>query len=248
MLFIVHKFPYLFKYALLIQSAEGKELLACALLHEGIGQSEVEGVPQELVLVQQGVDGAASTTCDDVFFHSDNNAVGVCQLQDECFVQWLDEAHVGDGGVEFLPHLFGGGDHAAPGEEGDMLALVFDFAFADGQGGESCLYGHAWAFATRIPDGSGAWVLEAGGEHLAAFVFVGRRHDEHVGDATEVAVVEAAGMGGAVGADEAGAVEGKEDVEVLDGDVVDELVVAALQEGGVDGDDGFGALAGLACG
>ena len=64
----------------------------------------------------------------------------------------------------------------------------------------------------------------------------------------QVAVVEAAGMGRAVGADQAGPVEGKQDVEVLDGDVVDELVVAALQEGGVDGDHGFGALAGLAGG
>ncbi len=89
---------------------------------------------------------------------------------------------------------------------------------------------------------------EAGGEHLPAFVFVGGCHDDHVGDAAQVAVVEAAGMGGAVGADEACPVEGEQYVKILDGNVVDKLVVATLQEGGVDGDDGFCALAGLACG
>ena len=61
-------------------------------------------------------------------------------------------------------------------------------------------------------------------------------------------MVEAAGVGGAVGADQAGTVQGEQDVEVLDGDVVYQLVVAPLQEGGVDGDDGLHALAGLACG
>ena len=55
-------------------------------------------------------------------------------------------------------------------------------------------------------------------------------------------------MGGAVGADDAGAVDSEEDGQVLQGDVVHELVVAALQKGGVDGDDGFDAFAGEAGG
>ncbi len=172
----------------------------------------------------------------------------VCQLQDETFIQRLDEAHVGDGGAQFLARRFGRGDHAAPGEDGDAFALLPYLALADGQGGEAFLYGGARAFAARVAYRRGAWVQEAGAEHLPAFVFVGGRHDGDVGDAAEVAVVEAAGMGGAVGADEPCPVEGEEDIKVLDGDVVDELVVAALQEGGVDGDDGLGALAGLAGG
>ena len=55
-------------------------------------------------------------------------------------------------------------------------------------------------------------------------------------------------MGGAVRADDAGAVDGEQDGQVLQGDVVHELVVAALQKGGVDGDDGFDAFAGEAGG
>ena len=42
-------------------------------------------------------------------------------------------------------------------------------------------------------------------------------------------------MGRAVGADQAGAVDGKAHRQVLDRDVMHDLVVAALQEGGVDG-------------
>ena len=42
-------------------------------------------------------------------------------------------------------------------------------------------------------------------------------------------------MGGAVGADQPGAVDGEADRQVLDGDGVDDLVVGALQEGRIDG-------------
>ena len=41
-------------------------------------------------------------------------------------------------------------------------------------------------------------------------------------------------MGGAVGADQAGAVDGEAHRQALDRDVVHDLVVAALQEGRVD--------------
>jgi hypothetical protein len=68
---------------------------------------------------------------------------------------------------------------------------------------------------------------------------VGGGGDDEVGQRAGVAEVEAAGVGGAVGADEAGAVDGEGDVEVLQADVVHQLVVGALQEGAVDGDDGL---------
>jgi hypothetical protein len=50
----------------------------------------------------------------------------------------------------------------------------------------------------------------------------------------EVADVEAAGVSRAIGADEAGAVEGEAHRQALDRHVVHHLVVAALQEGGID--------------
>ncbi|MNV03735.1 hypothetical protein D3C71_940150 [compost metagenome] len=49
-------------------------------------------------------------------------------------------------------------------------------------------------------------------------------------------------MGRAVRADHAGAVDGEQHVQLLHGDVMHQLVVSALQEGGIDGDDRLGAL------
>ena len=56
----------------------------------------------------------------------------------------------------------------------------------------------------------------------------------HAGDGAEIGGVVVAGMGRAVGADIAGAVDGEAHRQVLHGDVVDHLVVGALQEGRVD--------------
>ena len=238
----------LFQYPLPIQPTEAKEFLPCALLDKCIRQPDVEGVPEDLIFVQEGVDGAARAAGYDVLLYCHYDLVAVGEFDDELFVQGLDKAHVHDGGVEFLSCCFRWGDHAAPGEDGDAFASLPNFGLANRQGGEFFFYGNARAFAPGVSDRCRALVQEAGGEHLAAFVFVGGRHDGHVGDAAEVAVVEAAGVGGAVRAYKPCPVQGKQDIEVLDGNVVDKLVVGALQEGGIYCHDGLRALAGLACG
>ena len=55
-------------------------------------------------------------------------------------------------------------------------------------------------------------------------------------------------MGRAISAYQAGTIYGKQYRQVLQGDVVDQLVVGALQEGGVNGDHRFQAVAGHAGG
>ena len=80
------------------------------------------------------------------------------------------------------------------------------------------------------------------GQHLPAFTFIGRCHDEQVGHTAQEADVEHPGMGGSVGADKAGAVDGQGHVQFLQGDVVDELVIGALQEGRVYRRIGFHAV------
>ena len=205
-------------------------------------------MPEYLVLVQQVVDRAARAARYGVLFNCDDGVVGLGKFEDKVFVQGLDEAHVGDGGVEFVTDLLRRGDHAAPGEDGGFVAFSDGFALADGECAEVFGYACAWPFAPGVAYGGWAWMVKTGGQHFSTLVFVLGGHDDEVGDAAQVAVVEAAGVGGAVGADESGAVEGEQDIQVLDGDVVDELVVAALEEGGVDGDDGLHALAGLAGG
>ena len=80
----------------------------------------------------------------------------------------------------------------------------------------------------------GPVVVQRGVEHVPQLVLVRRRHHHEVRHAAEVGEVERALVRRAVGADEAAAVEREGDRQALERDVVDDLVVGALQEGRVD--------------
>ena len=111
------------------------------------------------------------------------------------------------------------------------------------------ILGESSGAAAGVADGDGAGVVgegEAGhGAHLVG-AFGG--HDDHVGDAAQVGKVEDAVVRPAVVADEAGAVQEEADGQMLQGDIVDDRVVGALQERRVDGADGLHALGGQAGG
>ena len=67
------------------------------------------------------------------------------------------------------------------------------------------------------------------------FGLVGSRHHRHIRQAGEIGDVESARVRRAVRADQPGAIEGEADRQVLNRHVMHELVVAALQEGRIDG-------------
>jgi hypothetical protein len=67
--------------------------------------------------------------------------------------------------------------------------------------------------------------------HVAELGLVGRGHHHEIGQGAEVSQVEGTGMRGAVSSDQPGAVHGEAHWQILDGDIVDDLVVSALQEG-----------------
>ena len=104
------------------------------------------------------------------------------------------------------------------------------------------------AGAARIAHGGGAVVHEARVEQLPRFVFVRRRHDEHVRNAAQIAQIERAGMRGAVFADQSGAIDREQHVEILQRDIVNQLIVGALQECRINRDDRFQTIAGHAGG
>ena len=85
-------------------------------------------------------------------------------------------------------------------------------------------------------------------DHVDQLDLVGRGHHHEIGQGAQIGEVEAAGMGGAVGADQAGPVHGEADRQILDRDVVDDLIVGALEEGRIDGAEGPVALGGEAGG
>ena len=89
---------------------------------------------------------------------------------------------------------------------------------------------------------------EGGVHHVLEFVLVLRVHVDEVGNAAEIADVEEAVVGGAVVAGEAAAVHTEDDGEILQGNVVDDLVEGALEEGAVDGAEGAEAFGGHAGG
>ena len=91
-------------------------------------------------------------------------------------------------------------------------------------------------------------MLITGGQQQPRLGLVGRRGHHHVGNAAQEGDVVVARVRGAVRAHQAGAVQREGDVQVLQRHVVDQLVVAALQEGGIDGDHWLLALAGDAGG
>ena len=166
----------------------------------------------------------------------------------ELDVERLHEAHVGDRRVELL----GGGErrmqHRPEREERDAVRalrrLAPDFALADRQ------RVHRGSIATPGPAAARiahrrrrARASIAGVQHLPALVLVGRRHHRHVRQAAQVREVERADVRRAVGADDAGAVDREHDRQVLQHDVVDQLVVRALQERRVDRDHRLHAFA-----
>ena len=62
---------------------------------------------------------------------------------------------------------------------------------------------------------------------------------DEIGQGAEISEVEAAGVGRAIGADQPGAVHREAHRQILDRDVVDDLVVGALQEGRIDRANGL---------
>ena len=103
------------------------------------------------------------------------------------------------------------------------------------------------ASTTRVSKDSRSVVKgSAGGNHISQLNLVTGRHDGQVGDASQVGQIVASMVGGSVVADQTGTVQDHAHGKVLDGHVVDHLVVTALHEGGVDAAEGLEALAGHA--
>ena len=77
-------------------------------------------------------------------------------------------------------------------------------------------------------------MVHGGLEHMLQFVLVLGRHDDHIGDRAHVGEIENAVVRRAVGADQAAAVESQHHMEILQTDIVQNLVVAALQKSRID--------------
>ena len=90
-------------------------------------------------------------------------------------------------------------------------------------------------------------MVDRGSEHMLQLVFVLRGHDHHIGYGSHVGEIKGTVMGGPVGSHQTSSVQGKNHVEVLETDVMKDLIIGPLQEGGIDGHHGNESLRGHAC-
>ena len=88
----------------------------------------------------------------------------------------------------------------------------------------------------------------AGVQHLAAFVFITRGHDYHVRQDAQEGEIKRPLVCRAVIADNPGAVNSKQHRQFLNGNVVDHLIVGALEEAGVNCDNRFVTADSQPCG
>src|SRR6186713_2170446 len=118
-------------------------------------------------------------------------------------------------------------------------AFTNHFRFSDGKRFELGVLCHAQAFTAREAHRDRARaVVDQRLRHVTKLVLVLGRHDDEVRNQSQITQVEGAVVRRTVLAGDAAAVENETHRKILDGDVVDHLVVRALQESGIDGDHG----------
>jgi len=115
------------------------------------------------------------------------------------------------------------------GEQSDLLALVENLAASDGQEVEIAGELHPLAGSPRIADGHRPLVIvQRREEHVAQLFLVFRGHHHQVGHRAQIGDIKDAMVGGSVISDNAGAVDGEHHRQLLQGDIVDEMIVGAL--------------------
>ena len=211
--------------------------------------------PAGPALVQRLPHRRAEAAHEDALLDRDEQLVLAGELREQLLVERLGEARVGDRDRQpalgqQVGRLERQRDPGAVADDGDLLALAQHLAAAvlhrrDPLRGQQR---HAERLAAGVAQGHRAVVLERGAEHPLEHGLVARGHEREVRQRPQVGDVEGAVVRRAVVADEARAVEREDDVELLQADVVDDLVVRALQERRVDRADRLEALEGQAAG
>ena len=174
------------------------------------------------------------------FFHRDQQVVTLGQLRDQRSVEWLGEAGIGHCDrqslrLEKVGSIEAFAEPGAERQECDVIALPDNAPLADLERFTPLGQRHAGSLAARVPERDRPGVVcGGGGHHVDQFGLVGRCHHREAREVGQVGDVECARMGRSVGAHKAGAINGKTDRQTLQGDIMDDLVIGALQKGRID--------------
>lgn len=199
-------------------------------------------------------DGESEAVEEDVILEGADDFSVLAVLVDGAGIEGLDPAWVdeGDGVAFFLKGGFGlEGElhHGAERDEADVGSGLEDFCLADGEESGLVLDLRAGTIPARVANGNGAvFVVGHGPEHVDEFVFIFWLHVDEAGDVAEVSDIEEAVVSRAVIAGESSTVHAKADGKVLEGHVMNDHVIGALHEGGVDGEEGAQAFGGVTTG
>ena len=181
-----------------------------------------------------------------MIFEGDDEFAGLRGFEEGVGIERFGEAGIDDACgdavfAELGSDLLGFFEHDAVCPEVDLAGGLEALCFAERKGLGLVFDGGSGGVAARVTNEGGALVGEPGGHHIGEFIFVGGCHEDAVRDGTEVGDVEEAVVGGAVVGRESGTVHAKEDGEFLKGDVVNDGIDGALQEGGVNRANGMEA-------
>ena len=179
----------------------------------------------------------AAETADRTFFDGDQRLMVAGQVQDQVTVQRFGKTGVGHcGGQAAGGQGLGGlkhvGQASAEGQDRHAGTFAHHPATAYFQWHAACRHINASAFTARITKGDGAVIMgDGGGDHVNQFRLIRCGHHHETGQIGQKRHIERSGMGGPIGPHQPGAIYGKAHRQALDGDIMHDLVIAALQEG-----------------
>src|SRR5437016_5775482 len=230
-----------------IQPHRGEQLCRVAMVDEAVRQPQKENFPVKSHAGQCFAHRAARAAHHLVLLHGDDEPMAFGQAFHQLDVKRLHETHIRHRRVELFGGLERRPEHRAEGEDRHALSGPSHFPFSQGNG-LHFLERRSRGCAARIAHGGWGAEVEARVKHLPAFVGVGGSHHREIGHRAQIGEVEGAVVGRPIAADDAAGGDRKQHRQVLDRDVVDQLVVAALQESRIDAQDRPHALAGEARG
>lgn len=96
-------------------------------------------------------------------------------------------------------------------------------------------HGQAFAASARVTQGGGRVKAQGGGKAVAQIQLVARSDDRKSGHGPQPGEIKGAMMGGAVFSHQSRPVKAEGDGQLLQADVMDDLIIGPLEEGGIDG-------------
>ena len=133
-----------------------------------------------------------------------------------------------------MAHFLRGLHHASHSQKDDIFLVVDDLALSESDGCPKLLQAVV-GLASGVTNGNRTVIVHRKFHHIRKLPFILGGHDAHVGNRGQKRKVENSLMGLSVAPHKTCPVNGKDHMHVLDTDVMQDLIVGPLKEGGING-------------